>query len=791
MRRIVAIGCLLALIAAPLVGCSRAFVPAGAEDQALPDLGSQPAHEALGCPAPNQPPQAPPPPRSVLRPAGNPRPISLLECVALAVENGRVGNESVRALAFDPAIVGADIEQSLAKFDAHFQTNLSWNVVDQPPGIPQFTGMGSGVNQPNGTAAQLDTRLIKPLPTGGVAGITFRTDYSNSNGNPLPNTYQPVVTFSLEQPLLQGYGVEINQVRSSHPGSTLNPFDTGNSAPGILLARVAFDQARVDFERHMQDLVLAVEEAYWQLYGSYWALFAQETALRETYESWRTAQVRHAANQLSDQDLAEIEEQYHLLRASRLVALGQGLGRPGVLEAERQLRLVIGLPAEDGDQLVPTDTPTVAAYEPDYQAACRDALALRPELVRARADVKLAELTLRREEDLLLPDLRAFASYDVNGLGTRLDGAGPENALRTLASDHYNDWTIGLHLEVPLGFRAANAQVRKALLQVKRQRTVLLDLEEQALFSLQRSYRQLLQAQEQIHVLRARRLAALRQLRGRQEEFRSGLGSVDLLLRAQLAWTNSLQEEQTATCDYNSALASFERERGTLLTHDHIVIQEGALPSCALERAVEHFRQRDNAHILRERAHPSSVSTCEGGACERVTSPSPDHPPVLPLVLSDPTSSPLLPEVLPRKVEPAPAAPAPPPILPVSAPVASPDPAASAPKTTEPPTEPRQVVTAKEAHPPEPLNLPPLPPTTEPTIPSLPPVVPERTNEDLRPAVPAEPVQETAGEQRPTPVSEHSQTDWSDAVWFLIPIFLLLFAGAYVMIQLRSIFFRK
>ena len=43
------------------------------------------------------------------------------------------------------------------------------------------------------------------------------------------------------------------------------------------------------------------------------------------------------------------------------------------------------------------------------------------------------------------------------------DGAGnpqSSNAFRSLSSDHFNDWTVGLNLAVPLGYRYEHASVR-------------------------------------------------------------------------------------------------------------------------------------------------------------------------------------------------------------------------------------------------------------------------------------------------------------------------------------------
>lgn len=607
MRRVVQ-GVLLATLLLP-AGCCA---PGTCTPDGVRLLDPIPIDKPITSPPIPPGPAATPGIRTVLDPDAPPRNISLAECIALALENGRVNDESIRVLAYDPAIAGTEIEQALARFDARLVSDMRWLYTDQQQGTAQQLALS---NRPfeKTDRTELSTQLQKPLPTGGLAGITYQHNYQLSNlqesapgaFNP---SHQPAVVFNFEQPLLQGYGVEINQLRTAHPSAQ----GGRGSSQGILLARVAFDQSRAEFERRVQDLVANVEEAYWNLYCSYWILYSRETALRQVYQEWLLGSYQFKERRFTIQSLAQVEEQYQLFRGERLAALGNGLGQPGVLEAERLLRLAIGLPPEDGCRLVPSDTPTVAPYRPDWKVAVEQALALRPDLVRARQEVKAAQLSLIRERNDLLPDLRFISSYNVNALGSRLDGAGPENAYRTLGSNTFNNWSLGLRMEVPLGRREAHAAVRRAQLQLARQLALLRNQEELAVFELQRSYRQLLQSAEQIRIQRARRAAAARQLQAQLELFRVGASVPDqnqqplvlLVLTAQRNLADALRDEQSAICEYNIALARFERDKGTLLIHDNVSIVEGPLPSCVMERASDNLRKQQAGLTLRRRAAP-------------------------------------------------------------------------------------------------------------------------------------------------------------------------------------------
>jgi outer membrane protein TolC len=375
----------------------------------------------------------------------------------------------------------------------------------------------------------------------------------------------------------------------------------------ILIARLAFDEERERFSANVDQLLLAVEQAYWDLYFSYWNLYTQDLGLRQAHEAWQVAKQLADKKLVTVQDLAALEFQYQSFRLARLDALG-GPGQ-SVLETERRLRFAVGLPVEDGCRLIPTDMPSTVPFCPDWHASMMEALQSRPDLAVVRHEIKKVEQELKRAKDSARPDLRAFATYDINGAGDRLDGAGADNALRSFASDHFNDWTIGVLLDVPIGFRAAHAQIRRAELLLGQRMTQLHDQEKQVGFALQQSYRELVRAGEVVRIQQAIRKAATERYQALYEQFRAGLEGPGFLLIAQQNWTAAAAAERSSVFAYAIALAKFELEKGTIQKYDNVSIADGPLPACAEARASAHIAQREHAHILRERA--SACPPCD------------------------------------------------------------------------------------------------------------------------------------------------------------------------------------
>lgn len=352
-------------------------------------------------------------------------------------------------------------------------------------------------------------------------------------------------------------------------------------------------------------MLLNIETAYWNLYRDYWALYSREQGLRQAFEAWKINKLRYEAGKVATQDLAQSRGQYESFRDQRLSALG------AVLESERQLRGLLNLPADDGTRLIPVDPPTLTPYQPDWTTAVNEAMVLRPELILARNDLKLRQLDLINQKNLLLPDLRSTASYALSGIGSRLDG-GTGNAFRNLAENDFQTWGIGLRLSMPIGFRDAHAQERIARLNLAKAYYVVKEQEYRCQRGMERHYREIQENYVHIGILRSEREARATELEARTKEYLAGRGTLDFLLQSQSQWADALRAEYAAIVQYNNSLAAFEFDKGTMLRYDNIVIGEGELPAAAQVRAVEHEQQRSHALILRQREVGLEKLPCTG-----------------------------------------------------------------------------------------------------------------------------------------------------------------------------------
>lgn len=539
--------------------------------------------------------------------------------------NGQVDN--IRVLALNPAIANTAMEASLARFDALWVTAANWTATDSlQQGLTSFS---------NGQTTAFSSSIVKGLATGGVANVSFLTNYQAYSTPPTGalGVVNPFYTTSLqvgfEQPLWRDFGVEINQLLNRMPaiqGSTMpsasaaaynlrgtvanqQPNYTGTATEGILVARTRLDASKAEFERNLNGLVLNVEVAYWNLYQAYGKLYAYEEVLRISHKAWLINQAKFVAGTIGPANYHPIRAQYEQFRGDRLQALGD------LLDKERNLRGLIGLPVEDGQRLVPITAPTMAPYQPSWDAAIQDALTQRPELSLARDNLRIAQYNLQVAKNFLKPDLRLNGYYQPAGYGNTLSGDGmfvdgsgtlrPTNALRSFASGDFNNWSLGLTMSVPLGFRWEAASVRASRLTLAQSYYLLKDQEERTTRALALQYQKLAEWHRVIEMRRGERKAYAESVEARFREFAAGKTTIaDYLLDSQQKLAAAQVKEYEAISQYNATLARFEWAKGNILKHNNILIAENSLPQGTAVRAVDNERKRSEALILRERPLP-------------------------------------------------------------------------------------------------------------------------------------------------------------------------------------------
>lgn len=548
------------------------------------------------------------------------RDLPLQEAVQLALANSPVLRDVGGAVLQSPGslktVMGPAIQQTdprfgtaaaLSAFDAQLAATAMFHKNDRALNNI-FEGGGTRLFRQDLHNYSLELR--KRTATGTNLALRQFTDYdfNNAPGNNVPNLpWGMRVEAEIRQPLLQGAGMNYNRIAG--------PAGIPGFYNGVLVARVNTDISLADFEAAVTDLVSNVENAYWDLYFAYRDLDAKMAARRRAYETWREVSVLYEKGPGGDIEAtseAQAREQLYRLDAEVKNALAGRVivktnnnslrGTGGVYGAERELRRVMGLPAADGQLLRPSDEPSLARSEFQWQDVLAESLARRVELRRQKWMVKRRELELIASRNYLLPRLDAIGRYRFRGLGHDLlnsQGGLPlfDNALGNLVSGDFQEWAMGVEMSMPIGFRQGHAAVRNAELHLSQERAILAEQERQVVSDLSGAIGELDRSYELAQINYNRRLAAQQELAKLEVLLREAdriekPRLLDLQLDAQRRLADAESEYYKSLAEHNVAIKNVHYQKGSLLDYDEIYLAEGPWPAKAYRDARRRSRLR-------------------------------------------------------------------------------------------------------------------------------------------------------------------------------------------------------
>lgn len=413
-----------------------------------------------------------------------------------------------------------------------------------------------------------DAQISQLIPTGGTVDVSLVTykNFSTSKFQTVNPRYGSTLRFDFRQPLLRDFGSKMTR-------------------RDIVISQNNLEISDIDLEKTVMDVIYTVEEAYWNLAYSIENLKVRQQALK-------LAQDFLAKNQRSVEVgiLAPIE----VVSAQAEVALRQAeiiSAEVDVKNNEDRIRTIINLPEEEMKMALPIkplDTPRLETKEVKLEQALMTAMQNRPELRSLKIDLRNQDLNVSYAKNQLLPRLNLTASYWSPGLSGdqiiyddpfsgepigKIPG-GPSGAMKDAFGFKYQNWSVGLTLDVPLNTvfsRAAYAQAQlnmeQAMLRLKNQEQLIYLEIRNAVRSVQAGY-------ERVQAYKVARELAEKKLQAEEEKLRVGLSTNFIVLTYQRDLSNARISELRAIVDYTISLANVDKVMGTSLKTKNINIPQ-------------------------------------------------------------------------------------------------------------------------------------------------------------------------------------------------------------------------
>lgn len=484
-----------------------------------------------------------------------PRPLSLSDVINISLSNlevvrvlGGVSASSTGRTVYDVAITNATIDQQRGVFDPTLRLNNTWGHTDSPSAI--FDALNPGQSLLQGTTNDnqvFDFGLSKRMVTGGVIdfGVLSTESRIQPGALPLNPSTRSSATMSLTQPLLQGGGTRVNKVP-------------------IVLARINTERSFFQYKDSVQTHVQSVIAGYWALVQARTELWARQQQVKQLEFANNQAQARLEVGEADLGATAQTQLAYENFRASLVTA------EANILQREAALRNVMGIPPYEEERMIPVSSLIDEKVDVNWDGILNLAETQRPDIIELKLILEADQQNLLLRKNQALPTLNGVALYRWNGL----EGSMPNGNNLQSGGGQFDDWNLGVNFSVPLGLRTGRALLRQQQLLIQRDRANLDQGLHAAVHTLAQNIRNLDQFYEQYLRFKAVREAAKTNLE--QQLFRFKVGNVQFIvvLQAVVDWGNAVSNEAASLVQYNTELASLERETGSILEAHGIAFYE-------------------------------------------------------------------------------------------------------------------------------------------------------------------------------------------------------------------------
>ncbi|MCG3129029.1 MAG: hypothetical protein CHACPFDD_03926 [Phycisphaerae bacterium] len=467
------------------------------------------------------------------------RELSLRECIRRALQN----NYDIRIASHDPAVSQTEVVRAEAAFDSVFFLDWSWNETDAavPDDSPRAVGdtrqFSGGFRQLLATGAEVTTALGTNRQV---------SSWETKAAQPiLDPSYTTDLTLTLRQPLLRGFGLDVNRAQ-------------------ININKASYGIAREQFLQQVNQTLFDVESAYWRLVQARRNVAIQAISVSQNLATYESLKQRHDATQI---EINNSRSRY----LGRVVTYQETV--KNVREAEDALKNLLNdpeLPLSEHIELILSDAPVMSPLVVDHFAEVRSAIDHRHEIAQSRLAIERARVQTTVAKNQTLPQLDLAFTYNVSGIDDALHGS-----FTDMTSNRFLSYAVSATFSYPLGNRAPRAAHRGAQLQESAAVIALQRVTDLVVQEVNTAVRTLSVRFSQIPTQYDSVVAAernLRALQARAQRVDPAFLNTELDGVEQLA--NARARLLQVIIDYNIAIAGLEQSKGTLLEFNNVVLSD-------------------------------------------------------------------------------------------------------------------------------------------------------------------------------------------------------------------------
>ena len=396
-------------------------------------------------------------------------------------------------------------------------------------------------------------------------GYNIGRGTNNSTFTNLNPSWNNTLGFAFAQPLLRGRGKEA-------------------SGAQLLLAKRNAEVSDHVFRTQVETILFSVVQTYWELVFAHRNLEVSQRSLQLAQEQLGRTQVQVEVGMLASIEETQAEVAVAQRRNELIIA------RNGLEDATDNLKVLLkaeSLPGGWETVIDLTDAPEITPRQADIDEEIQSALANRPEIATARAQIAARQVEVNVTRNSMLPALDVVGGVTFVGIGgdtivrepfpgqkiIEILPGGYGDALSALYGFGFSTWRVGFNFSMPIGNSTARGNYAQATLNEDKARTELERTEQQAILEVRQAVRAVSAAGELVTSMAKTLELAKQQLTIEQDRFDVGMSTNFEVLAFQDELRRAEAQELRAMIDYRNAQALLARVTGSIVETWGIQIQ--------------------------------------------------------------------------------------------------------------------------------------------------------------------------------------------------------------------------
>lgn len=553
--------------------CSTVFSPVTIAQQAAP-LDNEAATTIS-----NADDDLPPLPLSPIEKAqrdGTALSISLKDLTKLALQNNLdIAIEDTNEQLNRQAII-----QSHGAYDPSLSASASFDMNRNPnTNLAQKSSTGDFSERKQ---ARWNFTFSQPVKTGGTLQLAWNSGRSDQVTtftlfNPQYNTSGSI---SFTQPLWRNFRIDDNRSQ-------------------IKISNLDLETSDSQFKQKVTETIADIQSRYWDLVSAIRDYEIKRDSVRLAQITLRDNRKKVEVGTLAPIEVTQAEAQ----AANREVELISA--EDTILNRENALRALISNDrnAPIWDQvIVPTETPDFREYKVDLDTAILTALKNRPELEQADIGLEQSDIRIKLNQNKRRWQLDLTASLGSVGVagpqyyqrdpitgqpildedGNPIPQTPPAlvggigTAYKTVFTEGFYNWSLGLQVQIPLRNRTTDAQIAREEIDKRRKLMQRKNQEQSIQVEVRNAVQQLETNRKRVETSKVALRLAQEQLDGEVKRFEAGLSENFRVLDQQNALSTAEYQELVSLINYKKSIITLQKAMYTLLEANEFDIAKGS-----------------------------------------------------------------------------------------------------------------------------------------------------------------------------------------------------------------------